>query len=61
MANVSANFRAVPNRDGTWMVEIEWPDGSVQYVSEFKSDSEADDWITRESAEWLLKHAKIVR
>jgi hypothetical protein len=49
-------FKPLPNRGYRWYVEVQWPDGATQLVSDFASDYEACDWISNRSAAWLLKH-----
>jgi hypothetical protein len=36
-----------------WYVEAEWDDGTIEEIGQFKSISEAWDWIARESPGWL--------
>jgi hypothetical protein len=36
-----------------WYVEVEWADGTIDEIGEFKSISEAWDWIARQSRAWL--------
>jgi hypothetical protein len=38
-----------------WSVEAEWPDGTLERIGSFESDSEARDWIAHKSAGWLEK------
>jgi len=46
-------------KDGSgWYVEAVWPDGFIQHVDDFGSDTEAQDWVIHKSAGWLKKHPK---
>jgi hypothetical protein len=43
-------------RDGDqWMIEAEWPDGSIEHVQAFKAHSQAAHWVKTYSEEWLLQ------
>jgi hypothetical protein len=37
-------------KDGTWFVKAERPDRATQHIGDFKSEAEARNWITCESA-----------
>lgn len=52
-------FKRKEFKDGRgWYVEAEWPDGLLQHVDDFGSDTEAKEWVTHKSAEWLKKPSK---
>jgi hypothetical protein len=36
-----------------WVVEAEWPDGTLEQVSAFKNHSAAAHWIATASEAWL--------
>jgi hypothetical protein len=36
-----------------WYVEAEWADGTIDVIGQFKSISEAWNWIARQSRAWL--------
>jgi hypothetical protein len=36
-----------------WYVEVEWADGTIDEIGQFKSISEAWDWIARQSSAWI--------
>jgi hypothetical protein len=38
-----------------WYVEAEWADGTIDEIGQFKSISEAWNWIARQSRAWLGK------
>jgi hypothetical protein len=38
-----------------WQVVAHCPDGEIHYITGFKSDSEALDWITNKSSAWLTQ------
>lgn len=41
-------------RDGDqWLIEVEWPDGSIEHVQAFKAHSEAVNWVKTHSETWL--------
>ena len=41
-------------RDGDqWLIEVEWPDGSIEHVQAFKAHSEAANWVKTHSETWL--------
>ena len=41
-------------RDGDrWIVEAEWPDGTIEQVDTFRKYSEAVDWVRTQSEVWL--------
>ena len=37
-------------------MDAEWPDGATQHVDDFRSSSEAREWITKKSEAWLQEH-----
>ena len=41
-----------------WYVEAEWPDRPTEQVGQFGSESEAQDWIVHQSAEWFRKRGQ---
>lgn len=46
-------------KDGSgYLVEAEWPDGVIQLVDDFGSESEALEWIAEKSDDWVRKHPK---
>jgi hypothetical protein len=45
-------FYAVLGEGQGWRVEVEWPDGTIEQVDEFKLFSEATDWICNQSETW---------
>jgi hypothetical protein len=43
-------------RDGDqWLIEAEWPDGSIEHVQAFKAYSEAVNWVKTHTQTWLQK------
>jgi hypothetical protein len=46
-------FCVVLSDGNKWSVEAEWPDGTVERVSAFKTHIEAVDWLNRQSKVWL--------
>jgi hypothetical protein len=45
-------------RERHWYVEAEWEDGTIEEVGQFKTISEAWDWIARESRAWLEERGR---
>ena len=46
-------FCAVLGDGQRWIVEVDWPDGTIEQVGEFQHRSEATDWISNQSEAWL--------
>jgi hypothetical protein len=41
-------------RDGDqWIIEAEWPDGSIEHVRTFKAHFDAARWLKTHSEAWL--------
>ena len=44
-----------------WWVAAKWPDGAIEDIRGFKSENEANEWISNELETWLAgrkeKHA----
>jgi hypothetical protein len=38
---------------GRWWVAAKWPDGLIEDVEGFKSETEANEWIATEFDNWL--------
>ena len=52
-------FKPRPYKDGSgYLVEAEWPEGVIQLVDDFGSESEALEWIAEKSDDWVRKHPK---
>jgi hypothetical protein len=46
-------------KDGSaWYIELTWPDGCVEHIDSFQSESEISDWISRKSDAWLKARGK---
>jgi hypothetical protein len=37
----------------TWWVAAKWPDGSIEDIKGFTSETDANKWITHELERWL--------
>ena len=64
-ANTVGNLSSKPAmkpcclKDGSaWYIELTWPDGRVEHIDSFQSESEIDDWISRKSDAWLKARGK---
>ena len=54
--------RETRTADGVfWYVEVEWADSAIEEIGRFSSVSEAWDWISRQSREWLDKRTRAAR
>jgi hypothetical protein len=41
-------------KDGSaWYIELRWPDGHVEHIDSFQSETEINEWISRKSEAWL--------
>ena len=38
---------------GAWTVHAEFPDGSFEEISGFKTENEANEWVAKELQDWL--------
>jgi hypothetical protein len=46
-------------KDGSaWYIELAWPDGQIEQIDSFQSESEIRDWISRKSEAWLKAKEK---
>jgi hypothetical protein len=36
-----------------WIIEAEWPDGTIERVDDFEANYEAVNWINQEADSWL--------
>jgi hypothetical protein len=36
-----------------WLIEAEWPDGTIAHICAFKAHSEAVNWVRARSEAWL--------
>ena len=52
MTTTKPIFYAVLGEGQGWRVEVEWPNGTIEQVDEFKLFSEATDWICNQSETW---------
>ena len=41
-----------------WLVEAEWPDGTIEQVGTFRGYLEATNWISTRSELWLLERTQ---
>jgi hypothetical protein len=61
MANlyIQASDEAVlSQRWRAWYIELTWPDGCIEHIDSFQSESEINDWISRKSDAWLKARGK---
>jgi hypothetical protein len=40
-----------------WIVEAEWPDGTIEQIEDFKAHFEAVNWIRTEAGSWLQERS----
>ena len=59
MAPRTPIFCAVLGDGQRWVVEVDWPDGTIEQVGEFQRQSEAADWITNQSEAWLQERGSL--
>ena len=38
---------------GAWSVHAEFPDGSFEEISGFRTENEANEWVAKELQDWL--------
>jgi hypothetical protein len=38
-----------------WVVEAEWPDGTIEQINVFKAHYQAASWVSTQSEAWLKK------
>jgi hypothetical protein len=43
---------------GAWTVHAEFPDGSSEEITGFKSENEANEWIATSLQEWIDRREK---
>jgi len=48
-------FFVVLREGENWLVEAEWPDGTIEHVNDFKAHLEAANWVSTQSEAWLQK------
>jgi hypothetical protein len=47
-------FLQIRNSEGGgWAVHAEFPDGSFEDISGFKSENEANEWVAKDLQDWL--------
>ena len=46
-------FCVVLSDGGQWLVEAEWPDGTIMEVDTFKAHLDALTWVRTQSQAWL--------
>ena len=52
--NVQRPFVYVVLGDGDqWVIEAEWPDGSIEPIRTFRAHAEAVNWVKTHSATWM--------
>ena len=42
-----------------WVIEAEWPDGTIEQGHKFKASLEAQNWVKTQSAEWLAERLAV--
>jgi hypothetical protein len=46
-------FCVVLDDGGRWLVEAEWPDGTIEQIDAFKAHLEGVNWVRTQSQAWL--------
>ena len=46
-------FCVVLNDGENWVVEAEWPDGTIEKIDAFKAHYQAASWVSTQSEAWL--------
>lgn len=54
-------FHVVLGDGDQWLIEAEWPDGSIEPVQAFKAHSEAANWVKTHSETWLQERVWLGR
>lgn len=58
MSTTQPFFSVVLHRNGEWVIEAEWPDGSIEPIDTFGEHFEALNWITNRAAAWTEQRAR---
>ena len=54
MARTSKPLFHISLGDGDqWLVEVEWPDGTLDEIRRFKHHASAAEWVATQSDAWL--------
>jgi hypothetical protein len=54
-------FCVVLSDGGQWLVEAEWPDGTIMEVDTFKAHLDALTWVRTQSQAWLRERGDAKR
>jgi hypothetical protein len=46
-------FHVILGDRDQWVVEVEWPDGTLERVNSFKDHGSAANWVTTQSETWV--------
>lgn len=46
-------FHVLLSDQDQWVVEVEWPDGTLERIRTFKHHATAADWVATQSQAWL--------
>ena len=46
-------FHVLLSDHDQWVVEVEWPDGTLERIRSFKHHATAADWVATQSKSWL--------
>jgi len=44
---------------GAWTVHADFPDGSFEEISGFKTENEANEWVAKELQDWLDRRERL--
>jgi hypothetical protein len=57
---MTAPILQIRNKNGgAWSVHAEFPDGSFEEISGFKTENEANEWIAKDLQDWLDRRERI--
>jgi hypothetical protein len=57
--NAKTPVLQIRHRDGNdWLVAATWPSGEFEEIRNFKSESDANEWIAKEFQTWLDERSK---
>jgi hypothetical protein len=43
----------IRNKDDDWIVSAKWPNGQIEEIGNFETESAANEWVAKELRSWL--------